>query len=264
MSRRRRLGDETIPRRAAPTGNTKQQGAAGASVAGALIDRGGGAVDLVAKRSGNPVPSAWCTVQQGTQANPVEGFHRAPRLWSFTDSGDPTSIGDNFLVTYLDADPMKPVLIGGFRPLDQADPDFFPPNPIGADPNPMRGRWAHYAGGGMTGHVQLRALETGGDLELVVGGRTFGEGLRVAFDNDDKPFPTIKIGRGNETEHVLLGKAFLTTLNDALTEIVAMAVAIPYVLAIPPAPGIGVLIAEINQSLAASGAPLLSRTVKVE
>lgn len=258
-SRRRPLGDDTIPRRSSPSGNAKQRGAATSANGAILVDRGAGDVHVVSRRTGAPIPAAWASVQQGTQFNTIEGFYRAPRPWTFDAGVTPTVAGDNFLVVYHDADPMKPVLLGGFRPLDVADPEFFPP-PIGADPNPIRGRWAHMTAAGITGHVQLRALETGGDLELVVGGGSFGTGLRIAFDFSAG---TIKVGKGAETECVPLGNTLLQGILDALNEVVIAVGTIPYVPATPPAPGLLQTIADLTASLAA-GAPYLSSTVKVQ
>lgn len=125
----------------------------------------------------------------GGQVNSIEGWHRAPRRWKYDDKGNLQVEGDTVLLDYIMGQLERPVVWPGYRAAKSSDADydedFFPYNPILADPNPVRARFAsRNASGAVTGTVEMRALDGGAKVELVVGGTKFGEGVTVTLDFD--------------------------------------------------------------------------------
>lgn len=260
-----RYRDPTITRKPPrPSGSHAVGSMTATPTVGRLVDRGGDGVWLVTDRGERSRFHG--EVLQGSYGNALEGEHRAPRVWQYAADGvTPTVEGDVFLVVYLENNPKRPVLIPGVRPTRAADPEFFPPDPIGQDPNPMRSRKVSLDGsGGIDGHVQITSLDGGTSLEIEVGGGAFGSGLRIELDYDAGK---IRIGQGRETEPVPLGHTLLVGLKAALDELRLAALAIPYTLAPPPAVGLLDTLVKIDESLAGQpngGPPYLSDTVEIE
>lgn len=249
-----------------------------------FVDRGG--TLWIEARDGNKWPAGagqMVRALSGGPRNTVEGLHRALRPWVYDARGNPVVKGDNVLVLFLDGNSQRPVVLPGVSPLDPEDPDFLPANPLGEDPNPIRGRWAARDAqtGAVTGHLQVTALDGGNSFEVVAGGTTFGEGARVALDFDagtvtldigdtrvevNNTAGTIKLGQGSETHPVALGDDLLQRLKTVVEQLIVLdgivAAKLP-----STAPAITAtlttVLADITASLAA-GPPLLSTIVKVQ
>ena len=158
---------------------------------GYFVDRDG-PIDLVDGRSGHRwqgIDTGTVQYANGSPLNAVEGWYRAPRPWKYDNSGNVLVRGDIVVIDFLDGNPNMPLVSPGSRSTKTKDPDaddaFFPPNPLGQDPNPVRWRYvARNDAGAVTGHVQAKALDGGNKVELVVGGTKFGEGVTVTLDFD--------------------------------------------------------------------------------
>lgn len=260
-SRRAGLSDPTIPRKTSPKGNARQRSVASGPTWGKLVDYGGDGLVLTdARGHATPVDSSKVRYLCGSFGNAEEGFHRAPRPWKY--AGDvPTVEGDTFLILYLDNEADKPLLIGGVRTLKPDDAEFFPPQPIGEDPNPARLRLALKNEAGVTtGHVEVTALDAGGrKLEISVGGATFGAGMRILVDADAGQ---IKLGAHSETHQVPFGEALVEAIKGLADDMIAVNTAIPTLLSVPLLNATTITV-DAATSLA-SGAPYLSVAVLVE
>lgn len=203
---------------------------------GWLVDQGPGRLVLVS-RDGQRWPAGPGSMVRyvaGGPRNTVEGFHRAPRPWVYDSRGKPVVAGDYLEIHFLDGNPQRPVVAPGVQALDPEDPDFHPPNPLGEDPNPIRGRWAARdpRTGAVTGHVQLRALDGTNALELVVGGPMFGDGVILTLDFDagrvDVKTPSMRVYNTSAelASPVLVdnlaGQSLHTMLAAALVELMAL------------------------------------------
>lgn len=158
---------------------------------GYFIDRGD-RVDLVDGRTQHRwtgLDRGAVQYSNGSAINAVEGFYRAPRPWKYDAQGNVIVYGDLVVIEFLDGNPNMPIVRPGARSTMSRAPEedtaFFPHNPLGQDPNPMRWRYvARDDRGAVTGHVQAKALDGGAKVELVVGGTKFGEGVTVTLDFD--------------------------------------------------------------------------------
>lgn len=186
---------------------------------GYFVDRGD-RVDLVDGRTQH----RWTGLDRGaveycngSAFNATEGFFRAPRPWKYDDQGNVLVYGDLVLIEFLDGNPNRPIVRPGARSTKSRAPDedteFFPYNPLGQDPNPMRWRYvARDDRGAVTGHVQAKALDGGAKVELVVGGKKFGEGVTVTLDFD--------AGRITMTaDEVVVNASDKVTLKTAAVEV---------------------------------------------
>lgn len=234
---------------------------------GWLVDQGEGRLVLLA-RDGNrwPVgPGKMARYLTAGPRNTVEGLHRAPRPWVYDALGNPVVKGDYVLIAFINGDPKSPVILPGVAPLDPEDPDFLPGNPLGEDPNPIRGRWAARDArtGAVTGHLQVQALDGGNTFEIVAGGASFGEGVRLLLDFDAGQ---IKVGRGDETHQVGFGEEIVQAIKTLAEAILAVdasqAAKLPSSAPVATATVTQVL-ADCTASLSA-GAPMLSTIVKVQ
>lgn len=259
MNRLRGIYDPTLPRKPKRRGNAKQRNQVEGSVEGWLVDMGGGEIVLT-DTDGNLWPAERVRTLTGTFGFGLDGLSKSPRPYLYDAQGAVVIEGDHFLVHFLKNDPNKPVISGGVRSLKPADPGWSPPQPIGEDPNPVRFRAALLSSAGaMTGHVQVAALDGGPVLEVVVGGGTFGTGLRLELDYSAG---TVKIGRGSETHQVAFGEVIVQALADLAADVLAVNTAIPTLTPVPVLNATTLAI-DTAQSLAA-GAPMLSTVVKVE
>lgn len=254
--RRTNANDPTLPRKDGQN-NPKANQAKQFPTMGRLVDRGADGVWLVTSRG--EVSRYVTGVQQGSFGNAAEGWSRPPRPWKYDPSGRVLVAGDHVLIVYIDGNPAKPVLLPGWPSLAPDDADVLPPRPTDADPNPARMRMVarDATSGTVTGHVDVRALDGGNAIEVLVGGPTFGVGLRVLLDFDAGQ---IKLGRGAETHRVPLGDAIATAIKTLAQDLLTVAAAVPVV---PPPPGTTQLLVDAATSLAA-GAPLLSTVVSIE
>lgn len=236
---------------------------------GIFIDQGGGRIDLRSAR-GDTWPTGPGTMVRflgpgGSNTN--EGLHRAPRPWKFDQKTKATIVaGDYVEIRFFDDDVRKPYVRPGGQPLDPSDADFLPANPIGQDPNPIRGRWvALDDAGNITGHLQVTALDGGNGFELLVGGGRFGEGTRIELDHTAG---TIKLGQGTETHQVAFGEEVVADMKKQATAIMSLnAIVAAKLISSPPDP---VILADMTEIIAkceaslSAGAPYLSTTVKVQ
>lgn len=251
--------DRTIPR------HPHENSTANASW-GRFIDRGDHLV--LEDRRGNTWragPGWMPRYLAGGNQNTIEGFHRAPRPWVFDPQGNVVVEGDFVEILFVDKDQRIPYVRPGVAPLNRDDAGFFPVNPIGEDPNPLRGRWAARdpRTGNVTGTLEVTALDGGNGFEIVVGGGAFGTGTRIELDHDAG---TVKIGQGSETHQVAFGEAIvqaIKTLAEGLlqldTVVAAKLISSAPILTATVTP----VITDCATSLSA-GAPMLSNIVKVE
>ncbi len=231
---------------------------------GRLVDKGTGGLWLVSHEGDKWPAGPGTKTRLAGRRNRAEGRQRVPRPWTYDPQGKPIVRGDYVLVAFLDDDPASPVILDTVGDIEPDEPDFFPANPLGSDPNPLRERYAVVnAAGVVTGTLQVRALDGGNGWELVVGGGQFGVGTRLEIDHDAG---TIKLGQGAETHPVPLGDNLLDRLKTIVEQVMAVdasqAAKLPTSAPLTTATLTPVL-ADIAQSLA-TGAPLLSAIVKVE
>ena len=251
--------DPTIPRAAPRMGNAKQAERRYGPAEGRLVSYGTSVVlhDL----DGNSWPIETVRIKQGSFGFNAEGMQKRPRPWVFNGPAVVVE-GDWFLIHFVNGDPHKPVLDGGIGSLKRSDILFFDAQPIGIlDPNAIRLRAGNIdpVTGVQTGSLQIRALDGGNSVEIMVAGATFGvAGLRIVIDYDAGQ---IKLGRGLETHAVPLGDQIATALQKLADDIVTLGLAMTP----SPIPTDGAV--EVSLSAAtslAAGAPYLSTIVKVQ
>lgn len=259
MNRTRHVADPTIPRKAPRAGNAGQRLRVDGPTEGWFVDMGGGVLVLTDVR-GNLWPQERVRVKQGSFGFSAEGVEKAPRPWKYDGAGNVLVERDRYLVHFLDGDPHKPVVEGGIRSLKPEDPAFLFPQPIGQDPNALRMRAARLTDAGtMEGHVQLRALDGSNGLELVVGGGTFGAGLRIELNYDTG---LIKIGAGGETHQVMLGDVVVQALLGIAQDLIALNAALPTLTPLATLKAFQ-LLTDATTSLSAD-TPFLSKITRVE
>lgn len=267
MSRGRRRAhalttDPTIPRAAPRTGNAKQAERRYGPTEGRLVSYGTSVV--LTDLEGNTWAAESVRIKQGSFGFNAEGVQKRPRPWVFNG---PAIIveGDWFLIHFLNGDPYKPVIDGGIGSLKRSDPLFFDAQPVGiGDPNAIRMRAGNIdpVSGVQTGSLQIRALDGGNAIEVMVGGAAFGVGgLRIVIDYDEG---AIKLGQGLETHPVALGDAIVSAIKGLADDIIALNLAHTGPTTAPvPLLNATTLTAEAGTSLSA-GPPMLSTIVKVQ
>lgn len=261
-------GDPTIPRKPPKLGNSKAGGKVDGPTEGRLVDMGSGRIKLACLTTGNDWSADSVRVVQGSFGFDAEGVAKAPRPWVFAPGTEtPLVKGDVFLIHYVNGDPTKPVISGGIRSLAPSDPSFFPAQAVGADPNPVRLRAVRLGAVGMANYIQVRALETGGDFEIMVGGGAFenrlGGDFRIQINYTEGK---IRIGRGGEANPVPKGDMIVQALQDLATDIIAVNAALPSLTPVPTLNATQLLV-DTATSLAdpaGGGPPLLSPIVRVE
>lgn len=259
VSRRsRNLDDPTIPRKAPPPGNASQRARMAGPAQGRLVDYGGGTLVLSDMRGGL-WPAEKIRYLPGTFGYNEEGIEQSPRPWLF--AGDTVVVeGDWLLIHFLHGDGACPVIQGGIRTLKPADPAFFSGQAIGQDANRWRARKAaRNPAGAITGTIEIRALDGRNALEIVVGGATFGTGVRLAIDYDAG---TVSLDQGGPTERSVLGEAVVDALGKLATDLIAVAAAVPT--AVPPGATEVLAAAEASLAAGAPGAPYLSSILRVQ
>ena len=256
MPRRHRLplADPSIPRHAKPPGNASERSRTYGPSQGRFIDYGSGEL-VFADMNGGMWPAAKVRHKQGAFGFSVEGMQKAPRPWLF--AGDEVVVeGDWYLVHFMHGDPNHPVVDGGIGSIKPDDPEFFHGNPVGQDPNPIRMRAAVIdpASGAVTGTLELRALDGGNRVELVVGGTSFGTGVGIVLDFDAG---TIEAGAGGTLVKASLGEAVVGALSTLATDLAAVAA-----FAGTTVPDTSAMLVEIETSLNIGGAPFLSTVLR--
>lgn len=245
------MSDPTIPRQQAhPT--TKVGGWRAVPTVGRIVDQGENGTWLVTDRGDRTPVSP--QIMQGTGGDAYEGTDAPPRMWRYNASGQPTQIGDLFLVLFIENDPNRPVLLGGWRPLSVTDPSFLPVDPVGQDADRWRWRKVGLGGSGVDRHVDVRVLEAGKVVEVEVGG-ALGSGLTVTIDADRG---RVKVSNGGSTDPVGNGLGILRVLSELLT---ASAGIVPTP---PNAPILAQLITSVEAELAAGTGPRLCSTLHAE
>lgn len=278
------MRDPTIPRHGKPPGHTSVWGPTVAR----LVDYGDRVV-FVDLRTGYEVPCELSTITylSGPFGNAMERVHAPPRPWKFDPStGEVLIEGDQLLVVFLGNDHRHPVVLGGASSGEPEDPEMFPAQPLGTDPDPIRVRKARRDSntGAALGTLQITTLDGGNGFDLVVGGSKFGEGSRLTIDHDagtievqagsasgprvilDAQAGTIKLGQGSETHQVGFGEAMVQALKTLAEAILAVdasqAAKLPSSAPVATAT-VTPIVADCVASLAA-GPPYLSTIVKVQ
>lgn len=256
------LHDPTLTRKAQLPGNSGQRTKHIGVAWGWFVDYGGDVgMVLRSSRGGGPWTQDSVRMLCGAFGYDDEGVQIAPRPWVY--AGDEVVVqGDCFLIEFIDGNSDLPIIMGGVRTLKPADPAFFAGQAIGEDPNPIRLRKAirDPKTGAISGHLQVRALDGGTTLEVVVGGPTWGEGIRFLLDY---VAGQIKFGKGKELAGSPLGDKTAQAFLDITTDLATIAGALP--VAIPPtALATFQLAIDAATSVGSLGAPLLSDITKVE
>ena len=256
MSRRARasLGDPCIPKHETPKGNANERNRAYGPSQGRFIDYGGGTL-VLADMAGGMWPAEKVRHKVGSFGFSAEGLQKAPRPWLF--AGDEVVVeGDWYMIHFLHGDPAHPVVDGGIGSMKPEDTEFFHPNPIGQDPNPIRMRAAAIdpASGAKTGTLEIRALDGGNKVAIVVGGPTFGTGVSITLDYDAGTF---EVSAGGTLSQAALGEAVVDALATLATDLVTVAG-----VAGTTVPDTSALLVELEASLLAGGPPFLSTVVR--
>lgn len=256
------MPDNTIPRKVGKQGNAAERAVVDGGTWGIFVDNGQNVVLSDMSRT-NHWPLERVSFSPGAFGYDTEGISKLPRLWRFQGKV-PLEVGDAYWIEFLHGNPRLPMVCAGVRSPVPEDLDFFPRIERGHDAN----RWAarlefRDATGVRTGHLQIRALDGGKTFELVVGGPTFGTGVRVLLDYDTGQ---IKLGKGAEVHPAGFGDEIVRRLKDLANDILAVNAAhagagtAPVALPLLNSP---LVVTDVDTSLA-MGAPLLSSTVKVE
>lgn len=251
------MRDPTIPRKnggaSGPGSNVKGSGLQATPQVGRLVDRGGDGLWLVTDR-GDRWPAAFVRgVAQGSFGNRDEGVHAAPRPYRYDAAGNVVVPGDDLLVLFLEDNPKKPVILGGWRPAASsgADQSVFPAIPS-SDPGPLRLRKL-----GGDGHLEVRALDGGATLRVEVGGGSFGTGVAIEIDYTKGK---IRLTAGGSPQPAPMGPAIVDALKTLATDLLAVAAAVPVV---PLPPETTTLLGELTAvTTGGTAAPFLSSLVE--